>query len=146
MMYKCTECGCEFEEPRERKSLLCVLDGVPYFETLSVCPECGGDCEEACQCDICGEYHFEDDLEDGICESCIDKYKYDVDACYGIGEGGKITVELNSFLAEMFTTDEIEAILYRHLKSSEPTDCSPFIDADRYWFAQQIPRSKEVRE
>lgn len=65
-MYKCNNCGCEFEEPRESRE----YHGLDYgYETFWVCPNCGdNDYNEAKVCDICGGEHFGDD---NICEWCL---------------------------------------------------------------------------
>lgn len=39
-MYKCNECGCEFEEPRVFQDYRGEFWGVPAYETMWVCPCC----------------------------------------------------------------------------------------------------------
>ena len=70
-MYRCCECGNLFEESEqatweERHG----LDSPPY-ETWSGCPVCKGDYEEVHQCKECGDWHAEDELYDGWCETCL---------------------------------------------------------------------------
>ena len=74
-MFKCTECGCVFEEGEEAtwEESRGEFWGVSCSETMSGCPECQGDYEEAFECKGCGEYFFEDELDDGLCESCQDE-------------------------------------------------------------------------
>ena len=72
-MFRCCECGNLFEEGEqavweERHG----LDSPPY-ETMSGCPVCKGDYEEVHQCKECGDWHYEDELYDGWCESCLRK-------------------------------------------------------------------------
>ena len=68
--YKCVECGAIFEEPATWEEDRGEFWGVSCSETMSGCPECHGDYEEAFECKECGEYFFEDELYDGLCESC----------------------------------------------------------------------------
>lgn len=143
-MYKCYDCGAVFDEPIEREEGRGEFWGVSCSETVSGCPECRGDYEEAYQCEICGEYFFEDELHSDVCDNCIDVYKNDVDVCYKIGDEDTEEIKINCFLATMFNAWEIEAILYNHLKNTnKEIDCSPFIDNDRSWFAEKI-LEKEV--
>lgn len=39
-MYKCNECGCEFEEPRVFQDYRGEFWGVAAYETMWVCPCC----------------------------------------------------------------------------------------------------------
>lgn len=96
-------------------------------------------------CRNCFEKFYEEELTDGYCEECIEQeieqYKYNVDGCYELGEKCKEEVSVNGFLLSMFDGDEIEAILYRHVKDASliaPVDCMPFIDSDRSWFKDEI--------
>lgn len=69
-MYICLECGAVFEEPETWEEGRGEFWGFPCSETVSGCPECGGDYEEALQCAECGEWFFTDELDDGLCEDC----------------------------------------------------------------------------
>ena len=77
-MYRCTECGNLFEEGEqatweERHG----LDSPPY-EKWSGCPICKGSYEEVNQCEVCGDWHTENELYDGWCEKCLrDTINYD---------------------------------------------------------------------
>ena len=61
-MYICLECGEVFES--------CSEWAEPHGEDMCGCPYCGGAFEIAMKCNICGKYHLEDDLINGICEDC----------------------------------------------------------------------------
>lgn len=70
---KCTDCGYVFDYEdaggvRENHW----LDG-EYMgsETFLVCPNCGGDFENAVDCCKCGETFTENELYDGWCEKCL---------------------------------------------------------------------------
>ena len=70
---KCTDCGYVFDIEdaggvRENHW----LDGEYMgFETFLVCPNCGGDFEDAADCCECGEAFTENELYDGWCEKCL---------------------------------------------------------------------------
>ena len=70
---KCTDCGYVFDYEdaggvRENHW----LDG-EYMgsETFLVCPNCGGDFEDAADCCECGETFTENELYSGWCEKCL---------------------------------------------------------------------------
>ena len=74
-MQICLECGKVFEDDeiahwQESRG---EFWGFPCSETVSGCPECGGDYEEAVECDRCGEWFSEDELNEGLCECCYDE-------------------------------------------------------------------------
>ena len=70
---KCTDCGYVFDYEDaggvEEKHW---LDG-EYMgsETFLVCPNCGGDFEDAADCCECCETFTENELYDGWCEKCL---------------------------------------------------------------------------
>ena len=130
-MYKCLKCGHLFEEGEQRK----ITES--YGEEMYGCPLCGEPYEETLQCKICGSEHLEKELIGEVCEECIDEYKKDIDVCYKIGKNDFDSINLNCFLSTMFTVEEIEQILLEKLKK-EKADCSEFVDADIYWFAERL--------
>lgn len=74
-MYICTQCNHIFEAG-EQKTISenhgeCF--GFPAVESFGVCPICEGEYEGAIKCSVCGEYHLEEDLTNGICDECLDK-------------------------------------------------------------------------
>lgn len=42
-MWICNDCGCEFEEPKTVNDYRGEFWGVPCYEALSECPNCGSD-------------------------------------------------------------------------------------------------------
>ena len=45
--------------------------GSPAYETMSGCPRCQGDYEEAYECENCGKYFTLDELDENyLCEDC----------------------------------------------------------------------------
>ena len=145
MSYKCLDCGNLFEEGEQQ--LWADKHGLdtPPYEQMSGCPLCGGDYEETTPCKICGFEQFDDDLNGGVCDECIDKYKHDADMCFKIGSNDTDKVELNCFLASVFDKEDIEKLLFRELKEREKYmkellnyDYEKFVEADRGWFAERL--------
>lgn len=141
MTFKCNECGHLFESGEEKKWV------ESYGEHMSGCPMCGGGYEETVQCSICGSEHLAEELDGGVCEACIDEYRYDVGVCRKIGEKSKENVEINSFFASMYYAEEIEELIWRDMMNTQKiksVDCTPFIEADSTWFAENL--AKEVND
>ena len=74
-MYKCCDCGYVFEEPKNYSE-----DRTPgyscessFMYRYSGCPSCSGNYEEAKECDGCGEYFLqrELDFDANLCEECF---------------------------------------------------------------------------
>ena len=147
MTYKCLECGHIFEEGEEGhyfENGECW--GAPYSRKIYCCPLCKGDYDVTTPCEICGSEHLEEDLNGGLCDECIDKYKNDIEMCFKIGKNDDDKVELNCFLASVFEKDEIEEILFEELKKLNKyvtVDCEKFINSDRSWFAERLVEELE---
>ena len=147
MTYKCLECGHIFEEGEEGhyfENGECW--GAPYSQKIYCCPLCKGDYDVTTPCEICGSEHLEEELNGGLCDECIDKYKNDIEMCFKIGKNDDDKVELNCFLASVFEKDEIEEILFEELKKLNKyvtVDCEKFINSDRSWFAERLVEELE---
>ena len=69
----CLECGKTFEDSeiahwQESRG---EFWGFPAYETVSGCPRCQGDYEEAEKCESCGQYFTLDELDENhLCEDC----------------------------------------------------------------------------
>jgi hypothetical protein len=138
MAFKCLECGHIFEDgEQERWEETHGLNYGPY-EAFSGCPLCKGDYKETTPCKICGSEHLEEELHGCVCEECVEPYRKDWKACFKIGEKEKTSININSFLADMFGVEEIEAILYEFLEKTKEVDCSPFVDSDMEWFSERL--------
>ena len=101
-MYKCLECGFVFEEPLEWAG----------DNTLTEygCPSCGfNDYEELVKCELCDNYHTEDEMVGEVCEDCVSSLA--PSEMITISNHIKEEVELNLFLATVFSDEEIEEIL-----------------------------------
>ena len=96
--------------------------GRPAYEEELVCPHCkSNDIDDAEECEICGSWCSTEELYDngGLCTACLETYNTDkecIEACERNNETE--SVELNSYLAYMFSEDEIEDILLEELAKS----------------------------
>lgn len=143
MSYICLNCGNVFEEGEQItfQENMGEHFGEKVYKKITGCPICGGEYEESKPCDICGSEHLEEDLNGGLCDDCIDKYKNDIDMCFKVGMNDDDNVELNCFLASMFEKSEIEELLFEELKRKNKyvtVDCDKFINSDRSWFAERL--------
>lgn len=147
MMLICKDCGRLFADGDEAhwNSEIGEYWGTPAIVEETGCPSCHGEYGKAVQCEVCGTYHSEDDLHDGICDACIDANRYDFDSCYQISQNDMETeISINSLLATIFTPKDIEQILIRHIREYMPdVDCGEYIDGDRDWFAEQIAEQRK---
>ncbi len=155
MAYKCVECGHIFENGEEDRWMESLGEfwGTPCSEEVSGCPLCHGGYEETKKCSICGSEEWEDDLHGQAgndlcaCDECIQKYAFNAEMCYKIGQKSTVSIEINSFLSTIFTEKEINDILYREMKIIDKyalINGSKFIDDDIDWFAGEL--AKEVNE
>lgn len=149
MAYKCLECGHIFDEGEQARWIESRGEywGTPCSEEMSGCPLCKGEYEKTKPCKICGSEHLSDELDGGVCEECVDTHRYDVDMCFRLGKKCKEDVEINGFLASMYSTEEIEELILRDILNTQKikvVDCTPFIEADSSWFAENL--AKEVNK
>lgn len=143
MPFVCYDCGHIFEdgEQAHRNENRGEYWGSSCSEDVSCCPLCGGEYAKSVPCAICGSEHLEEELSGGVCDECIDEYKYNIDMCYKIGSNDTDKVELNCFLASMFDKGEIEEILFEELAKTNKynaIDCENFINSDKSWFAERL--------
>ena len=154
MMYRCENCDNLFEDGEqavweERHGL-----DTPPYEKWSGCPICKGGYDEVRQCKECDHWYSEDELHNGLCGECVEKiveeFRYSPEKCYKISNESNSTepVDIDSFLATMFTTSQINEILFRELMNAVKTlklNCSYFIDSDKEWFIDSITSEQEVK-
>ena len=148
MFYICLDCGNIFEEGEQISFQENMGEhfGEKVYKKITGCPICGGEYEESTPCSICGSEHLEEDLNGGLCDECIDKYKNDIEMCFNVGKNDDDKVELNCFLASMFEKSEIEELLFEELKKRNKyvtVDCEKFINSDRSWFAERLVEELE---
>lgn len=144
-MFKCLECSHLFEVGEEKaiRETHGFTDGTG--EIFKVCPVCGGDFEEAVRCSICGEYHFEDDLQGGVCADCLTDVT--LDDCLAVNGDKKTEININSVLAYAFTESQIEEILMRELRQADkikPVSCLDYINEDITWFAEELAKIRKA--
>lgn len=140
-MYECNRCGLRFEKYdiiEERHGL-----DFPPYEKIAVCPYCHGTFEELEKCEICREWFTQDEVTSGVCDRCIYSFDNDIEFCYTLGseEEAIEKVELNGFIASVFTKDQINEMLFHNLKEYHQlvtVNCNDFIDSDKSWFADKI--------
>lgn len=77
--------------------------------------DCGGAFVEAEICPICGEYKPKD--LNKVCDYCLEDEET-LETALEMGEKFKDDIEINSFLASVFTPQEIEEILTREFKQA----------------------------
>lgn len=112
-MWICNDCGAVFENPRE------------YYEHDTgyhgmECPHCGSDdIDEAERCAECDEWVNENNLVNGLCPACIERHASDYETVKAYGADRKEAVEINGFLAWVYSPEEIEEVLYRDLRKTE---------------------------
>lgn len=139
-MYKCNNCGYEFETP---------MKGIGHLSAYAFCSRCqDSDFEEMKNCKVCGSFFSDDDnnlIE--VCPECekefVNERSFNVQAIYDI-ENKKESVKINSFLAWAFKPEEIEEILLFALKEkqiNQPEDYSEYLYGDYDWLEEKI---KEV--
>lgn len=145
MSYKCLDCGEGFDEPKEWKEYRGECHGMSAYEEMVGCPHCEGDFEETTPCAICGVELTEAEAMYGLCEDCVSNQKKDIHMCKRIGDNDTESVELNSFLAIVFSKEEIEEILFSELKhrqkyigKSVEEACEKYINLDVSWFAEML--------
>ena len=139
MSYKCLDCGHIFDRGEESRW----VEG--HGERMSGCPLCHGDYEEATPCEICGSEHLKDELNGGVCDESIDKYRKNFNACYAVSNGETTEIEINFLLASLFDVSDIEQILKEYIRDKwHDVDCSPFIDNDISWFGERL--AEEVKK
>lgn len=144
--YKCKKCG----EVMMGEDITIVTEnlGINKYgehgeETYPVCPHCRSDrLIKLGECVICGE-HTENE-HDGLCDRCIEQYENNIDECFEIGENSTESLDLNCFLASMFSRGEIEEILLEVLKR-DGVDCRRFIEEDPVWFGDRAAERLKER-
>lgn len=139
-MFKCNNCGYEFET---------LMQGIGHLSGYGFCPRCqDSDFEELKKCKVCGAFFSDDDnnlIE--VCPECenkfVNEHRFNVQGIYDL-EKEKESVKINSFLAWAFKPEEIEEILLFALKEkqiNQPEDYSEYLYGDYDWLEEKI---KEV--
>ena len=149
-MVICLYCGSILEdnELEVKKSWLTDKD----YEDVYVCPNCHHDeLSEAEKCLQCGEWHDVDEMTEGYCSECAEKllesFNYDPKGIYELTKEDTDSVEINQFLASVFSPAQIEEILLnrvledvklaRQLAPSLEPKFDWFVNNDKEWFLER---------
>ena len=153
--YICKACGEVINEAEIVSKREEVAEG--YYENYGVCPHCESDAlYEAEQCERCGEWFPIDDMVEGYCQDCAEEilhsYDYDAEGIYKVTKGETEHVDINSFLASVFSDVEIEDILLDKAIERAKTDkqfgldlykFDWYIREDKEWFLEHYTDMKE---
>lgn len=141
MSFICMDCGRIFEDEEQKtwSESRGEFWGVSCSEEMSGCPDCGGDYDEAEQCEICGKDCCKEELICGVCEECIDEASKNFKLCEKICGDEKKEIKINALLASLFDEGDIEQILKEYIKDKwQDVDCTPFVVDDKPWFAERL--------
>lgn len=109
--------------------------------------ECGGYLEDAMKCEICGEIFIPDDYN-CICDECLEK-NASVDTVFELYGDLNETIEINDFLANVFSKDEIEEILLKELRTmghSATKLAENYLMADKYSYAECLASARAKKK
>lgn len=73
-MYKCSECGLVFDEPKrfsENRAPYGADMEPRFYETLYGCPSCGGNYDDAMLCARCDNEYISTESRYPFCEDCL---------------------------------------------------------------------------
>lgn len=90
----------------------------------TVC-KCGGEFIPAKKCKLCGSWFDNTDLH-GVCEGCISEEET-VGNALEIGAENTEMVEVNGFIAEVLTTEQINKILTKWVEENFVDRCTPVV-------------------
>lgn len=144
-MYICCDCKKTFEEPKKGRCYLAECWGRNVYDDYEECPFCGGAFEEAVECLNCGEHFLKEDLTDGYCDNCIDRYASDFNICYTMA---KITdeyedVKINGAISNILG-DDVNEILADYIKKNcLVEEIKEYYKQDESWFAEHLEKTLE---
>ena len=138
-MFKCVNCGAELDKLKTGYEQIGEAWGKPiysYWEN-DICPVCGDQMEEAVQCKSCGCYYTEDEITAGynICKKCLNDMmtvRNSID--YGKDSDKWESVNINPFLAYIYTSEEINRILEVHMLVTKSANKK---DAEEFWWGEE---------
>lgn len=110
MMYICPICGELYDEDEAfHTSYICDDNRVRIArcDDLGYCEHCGHELEAAKHCTVCDAYIPEDGPD--LCDCCIEDSE-NVETALRLGEGLKVSIEINGFVASL-GTEWISAML-----------------------------------
>jgi hypothetical protein len=122
-MFKCDSCGRTYSEDE----LPTFTEDYGYDTGIGwlACPQtfvescsCGGEFEEATMCEDCGNYFLSDEIYNARCEDCLSE-NMTLENALLVGAENKEKIEINGYLADEFTADQINEILKRELMEAQ---------------------------
>ena len=135
-MLVCRECGYVFEEEEASNWV------EEHGEENCGCPRCKGEFEEATRCKICGEWFLDNGIDE-VCEECKEQ-NLTYSNALKVGDEEKQTVEINGFLASVYSISEINDILQRDYERAHKTVLSSTNIDVRYYLEQNLSELADV--
>lgn len=123
MKYICEMCGAIIDEDELRFTRYYDSDLHFYYEEDNLC-SCGGDYVEAHRCEICGEYHLEEDMNGDVCLNCL-RENATIDNAFEAVENTEDNHDyaIPDFLVRIFGEPrEIYTRLFNRLKEDNPRE------------------------
>lgn len=117
-MYICKDCGDTFDVAKSATEFQPYGNGYVAEPEHYVCPYCGGEFEEAQQCEICGEYCTSSDIHNGVCSYCLEEEFDDIDRLIQYSDSITKGGEINDFVKWCFknNTEKMNSALKEALK------------------------------
>ena len=143
-MLVCSFCGALKRED-ELKTYTDVhgwTDLQPITETRKNydCDVCGkGEYVEAKECKVCGVW-FNDEEHIGVCEGCLEDEETFENAVK-LGRENTEIIEINGFLASLFSVEKINDILEQYAEQHFTDHCSEIVhycEEDKHYFADCV--------
>jgi predicted Zn-ribbon and HTH transcriptional regulator len=135
-MLVCRECGYVFEEEEASNWV------EEHGEGNCGCPRCKGEFEEAARCKICGEWFLDNGIDE-VCEECKEQ-NLTYSNALKVGDKEKQTVEINGFMASVYSISEINDILQRDYERAHKTVLSSMNIDIRYYLEQNLSELADV--
>lgn len=104
---------------------------------------CGGEYDEATKCKLCGEW-FNNDFLHGICEYCMEEEET-VGNALAIGEYSTVKREINGFVADVLTDEQINKILIKWVEENFTDHSKPvwsYLESDKGAFCEYLEEKR----
>jgi hypothetical protein len=117
-MYICNLCGELVEEvPTEVQCHGYTSLGQPINEVIDSHCHCGGEFVEAKQCEICGEW-FDNTELNGVCEVCLEEHET-VEEALNFGDENEVEISgINGAVAFLLSAEQINKILKKWVEEN----------------------------
>lgn len=144
-MLVCDRCGHLVENLEFSRTYDDNLLGGYIDEADTTCPCCKkGDLIPATQCSDCGKWFDNTDLY-GVCEECLDEFAT-VGTALALGKNSTTDVEINGFIAEVLTPEQINKILTKWVEENFTDHSKPvvdFLESDKQAYSEYIENRYE---